>query len=120
MAQILVVDDYVVSQRVFSTIIRKAGHDVLLAGDGREALDIIGQGGVDLVLLDIAMPDIDGITVLRRVRANPSTRGLPIVMITASGDDQLQAEAREAGANAFLTKPASSAQLTDVLESLLT
>src|SRR5579871_335454 len=105
-AHILVVDDYLVTQRVLRQILQNAGYTVSLAGDGFEALEHIEAQPFDLVILDLAMPRLDGLEVLARVRASEQYRDLPIIMLTASGDDQMREAAKQNGASAFLTKPA--------------
>jgi DNA-binding response OmpR family regulator len=74
---------------------------------------------VDIVLLDVAMPDIDGIALLQRLRATPDYLELPIVMLTASPDERKRIQAIAAGANAYLNKIASPRELIDTVDALL-
>jgi len=111
MASVLIVDDSAIVQRVISVALRKAGHTLTVASNAAEAIQRLADSPVDLVLLDVSMPGVDGLTLLRRLRADARYRALPIVMLTASGQDQDRLDARAAGANDFLTKPASSAKL---------
>jgi CheY-like chemotaxis protein len=115
MAKILIVEDYPVTQRVLSLTLRNNGHDVAVAGDGREALDYLTAQPVDLMLVDIAMPEMDGMTLLRHLRNDERYQTLPIVMLTASGQDEDRAEALSIGADGFLTKPTSSRELIDTV-----
>ncbi|MBL8153747.1 MAG: response regulator [Anaerolineae bacterium] len=115
MAKILIVEDYPVTQRVLSLTLRNNGHDVAVAGDGQEALNFLTGEVVDLMLVDIAMPEMDGMTLLRHLRNDDRFQALPIVMLTASGQDEDRAEALSIGADGFLTKPTSSRELIDTV-----
>lgn len=111
MASILVVDDNAVIRRLTSVVLRRAGHTAVAAESAAEALALLEDTPVELALLDLAMPDVDGLTLLKQLRADPRFQRLPIIMLTASAHDEDRMLARAAGANDFLTKPASSAEL---------
>lgn len=115
MGTILVVEDYPVTQRVLSLTLRNNGYDVLVAANGLEAIDLLRETSVDLALVDIAMPEMDGLTLLRHLRSDPQFISLPIIMLTASGQDDDRALALSIGANGFLSKPASSQQLIETV-----
>jgi adenylate cyclase len=119
MAHILVVDDYPVTRRVLRTQLAAKGHAVVTAASAFEALSELAAGVFDIAIVDIAMPEMDGISLLEKVRGNNLTERLPVIMLTASGDDEDRARAREAGANMFLTKPASSWELLKAVERCL-
>ncbi len=119
MPTILVVDDYSVTIRVLSTQLRKGGYDVVTASNGSEALSQLEQQKIDLAIVDIAMPDMDGITLLEQVRSNQRLASLPIVMLTASVLDDDRLRALKAGASGFLTKPVSSWELLDIVNRQL-
>ena len=119
MPTILVVDDYSVTIRVLSTQLRKGGYDVVTASNGSEALSQREQQKIDLAIVDIAMPDMDGITLLEQVRSNQRLASLPIVMLTASVLDDDRLRALKAGASGFLTKPVSSWELLDIVNRQL-
>jgi CheY-like chemotaxis protein len=115
MATILVVDDYSVTLRVLGHILEHGGYDVLTAGNGMEALETLAEMPVDLVISDIAMPEMDGLSLLRNLRADERFESLPIIMLTASGQDEDRRVAETTGANGFLTKPVGSAELLDAV-----
>ena len=119
MATILIVDDYQVTLRVLSTQLRKYGYDVFTAGSAREALARLAETPIDLAILDIAMPEVDGLMLLRQLRGDARYHMLPVIMLTASGLDHDRITAREAGANDFLSKPASSRELLDTVQRFL-
>lgn len=115
MARILVVEDYPVTQRVLSLTLRNSGHDVVLAAHGQEALEKLDQSTIDLALVDIAMPEMDGLTLLRHLRSDERFQSLPIIMLTASGQDEDRQTALSIGADGFLTKPTSSRDLIETI-----
>ena len=116
-ARVLVVDDQPANVRLLEAILAPRGYDVLTATGGEEALESISQTPVDLVLLDIVMPDLDGYEVCRRIRGQVDTAYLPVVMVTASGDEE-KIKALEAGADDFLTKPVNQNELLARVASL--
>jgi two-component system chemotaxis response regulator CheY len=119
MASILVVDDSPVIRRVLDFTLRRAGHTTVAAEDGFVALDCLAHTGVDLAIIDLDMPVMDGLTLLRRLRADERHPDLPVIMLTGSGQGQDRHSAEAQGADAFLTKPASSVELIEVVNRLL-
>ena len=117
---VLVVDDLPQNVRLLDAVLTPRGYRVLSASSGEDALALLDthQESVDLVLLDIEMPSIDGYEVCRRIRGNPRTTFLPVVMVTASGDQQ-RIVALEAGADDFVAKPLNSAELLTRVRSLV-
>ena len=114
---VLVVDDQPANIRLLEAILSPRGYDVRPASSGAAALSVIEQEDVDLVLLDIVMPGLDGYEVCRRIRGRTDTAYLPVVMVTASGDEQ-KIKALEAGADDFLTKPIDQSELLARVASL--
>lgn len=114
-ANILIVDDYSVTLRVLGTQLRKGGYEVFTASSGSDALKHIHEHQIDLAIVDIAMPDMDGIMLLQEIRRSVAFHSLPIIMLTASVLDDDRLRALEAGATGFLTKPVSTWELLDVV-----
>jgi DNA-binding response OmpR family regulator len=119
MATILVVDDDPVTRRILGTQLRKAGHAAIAAGSAESALQLLSATHCDLAILDIGLPDIDGLALLRMLRARDDCSAMPIIMLTASGQDEDSTKAGAAGANAFLLKPTSSNELISTVSRLL-
>ncbi len=115
-ATILVVDDVPQNVRLLEAVLAPRGYTVVTATSGEEALERLE--GVDLVLLDVVMPGIDGYEVCRRLRADERTSFLPVVMVTASGEREKR-EAIEAGADDFVAKPFDHDELLARVRSLL-
>ena len=119
---VLAVDDQPQNLRLLAAVLEPRGYRVVTASSGEEALALLDSGprdggGVDLVLLDIVMPGLDGFQVCRRIRAAQTTAFLPVVMITASGEQQKRT-ALEAGADDFVGKPFDQGELLARVASL--
>ncbi len=104
-AHILVVDDVAVNREILKRRLTRRGFEITEASGGREALEIIDREIVDLVLLDIMMPDVDGLDVVRTVRKTRSTTDLPIIMVSAKSFSEDVTQCLELGANDYVTKP---------------
>jgi DNA-binding response OmpR family regulator len=119
MATILVVDDDVDVITTIKKSLTRAGYQVTCAATSHAALQILLSQRPDLVLLDIAMPGIDGIELCRHLRANPITQGLPVLFLTVSGDMQSKTAAFNAGADDYLVKPFDLQELNLRVKALL-
>lgn len=105
MAKILIVDDYPANLKLFSTLLRQAGHEVLLATDAQAGIALARAEQPALVLMDIELPGMDGLTAVRLLKADPATRHIAIVAITAFFCHSAAPLWREAGCSACIDKP---------------
>jgi len=117
--RILIVEDEESLLKLESILLTTRGYKVTGVTDGLKALEEIKKARPDLVLLDIMIPGIDGFEVCRRIKADPETASLPVVMLTAKKSSADQARGVEAGADAYITKPFKSGKIIEVVEELL-
>ena len=115
-ARILLVDDEEAIQTLLAYPLRKEGYEVVVARDGREALDFFSGGRFDLVVLDVMMPRLDGIEVCRRLRSRSQ---VPIIMLTARDDEVDKVLGLEIGADDYITKPFSVREFTSRVKAAL-
>ena len=118
-ARILVVDDEAINRKVLAAPLTREGHEVLLACDGTEALGLIERGGVDLVLLDVMMPGLDGFETCRRIREEMNNLTLPVVFVTSLEDRDSRVRGKSVGGDDFLTKPVDAIELSARVRNLL-
>ncbi|PWE52842.1 PleD family two-component system response regulator [Metarhizobium album] len=118
-ARILVVDDIPANVKLLEARLLAEYFDVLTAADGKTALEICDRTQVDLILLDIMMPGMDGFEVCERIKGNPRTTHIPVVMVTALDQPSDRVRGLKAGADDFLTKPVNDLQLISRVKSLL-
>ena len=117
--RILVVDDQPLNVKLLEAKLTNEYYDVLTASDGPSAIDVATRERPDLILLDVMMPGMDGFEVCRRLRAEPATMHIPIVMVTALSDTEDRVVGLSAGADDFLTKPVEDLALLARVRSLL-
>ncbi|MBD3788282.1 MAG: diguanylate cyclase [Sphingomonadales bacterium] len=117
--KILIVDDVATNRIVLKVKLSGARYDTVQAATGAEALRLIPSEAPDLILLDVQLPDMNGIEICRQIKADPLTRGVPVIMITAFPDTQTRLAALRAGADDFLVKPFDELVLLARLRSLL-
>src|ERR1051326_4867107 len=117
-ARILVVDDVLANVKLLEARLTAEYFDVMVALSGQEALTICERGLCDIVLLDVLMPELDGFEVCRRLKSNPATHHIPVIMVTALDQPSDRVRGLEAGADDFLTKPVSDIALIARVRSL--
>ncbi|MGB9660726.1 MAG: response regulator transcription factor [Moorellaceae bacterium] len=105
MATILVVDDEVSIQQLIRFNLERMGYEVLVAGDGFKALAVAQEGGLDLIILDLMLPGLDGFEVLRRLKSTPKTAAIPVVILSAKNEELDKVLGLEMGADDYVTKP---------------
>src|SRR6202165_3580708 len=118
-ARILVVDDVPANVKLLEARLSAEYFDVLTACNGAEALAICARAECDLMLLDVMMPDIDGFEVCRRLKTNPATHHIPVVMVTALDQAADRVAGLDAGADDFLTRPGADLVLIARVRSLV-
>jgi two-component system, sensor histidine kinase and response regulator len=111
MPKLLVVDDIAANRELLLEILALEGYSAVTASSGAEALRLVAKEDPELMLLDVNMPGMDGLEVCRRLRANPETRSLPIILVTALAEREQRLAGVEAGANDYLTKPIDRTEL---------
>jgi len=104
-ARILIVDDIADNREVLARRFERRGYEIVEADGGVRALELIAEGGIDIVLLDVVMPDLNGLEVLRRTRETQSAIELPIILVTAQAESRDIVQGLELGANDYITKP---------------
>ena len=117
--RILIADDEPNILISLEFLMKREGYQVALARDGQEALDAIARDRPDLVLLDVMMPRKTGFDVCQALRADESSRGVIVVMLTAKGRDTDLAKGMALGADAYMTKPFSTKELVQTVRELL-
>jgi len=118
-ARVLVVDDVLANVRLLEAKLSAEYFDVVTAMNGVDALDAVSSARPDIVLLDVMMPGLDGIEVCRRIKANPATQHVPVIMVTALDQPEDRVRGLEAGADDFLTKPVNDVALFCRVKSLV-
>lgn len=118
-ATVLVVDDIESNAKLFARLLTRDGHHVLSAHDGAEALAVVARRSPDLVLMDVMMPTLDGFETCRRLKQDPKTRLVPVILVTALQDSRDRIRGLEVGADDFINKPVNPAELSARVRSLL-
>jgi DNA-binding response OmpR family regulator len=114
--RVLVVDDDPDVRRLCGINLSWNGHEIITAAGGAEGLELISSEPLDAVLLDVMMPNIDGIEALRRIRQSEDSMDMPVVLISARVGIEDQIEGWAAGADGYITKPFTASDLTDALD----
>lgn len=118
-AKVLVVEDEEALRQLLSYNLGKEGFDVALSGDGDEALIALDEEKPDLVLLDWMLPNVSGVEICRQLRARSETRDIPVIMLTARGEEEDRIRGLEQGADDYVTKPFSMSELVARMRAVL-
>jgi len=112
----LTVDDSKTIREMVSFTLKNAGYQILEAEDGVKAVDIIKANNVDVVITDLNMPNMNGIDLIKAIRANPKYSAVPILMLTTEGDANKKVEGKNAGATGWIVKPFQPEKLVEVIK----
>jgi two-component system phosphate regulon response regulator PhoB len=118
-AKVLVIEDEEAISHLLAYNLEKEGFTVRVAGDGDEALAALEEEQPDLVLLDWMLPNVSGIEICRQMRARPGTRGTPVIMLTARGEEDDRVRGLDVGADDYVTKPFSMSELVARMRAVL-
>ncbi len=116
---VLLVEDEEQLRRVMKDLLEREGYQIVEAGDGIAALEQVDRHNPDVILLDLNLPGLDGYGVLSQVRSRPTTAGIPVIVLTAKGDEDNEVRVLQLGADDFLTKPFRARALSARLESVI-
>jgi two-component system chemotaxis response regulator CheY len=116
---VLIVDDSASVRQVVGMTLRGAGYTVLEASDGRDALGKLGDSRVNLIISDVNMPGMDGISFLKEMKSRPANKFTPVIMLTTESGDSRKQAGKEAGARAWIVKPFQPAQLLEAVSKLV-
>ena len=117
--RILIVDDDEMVRMALNELLKPEGYEVHTASGGAEALTRLDHNGYDLLMLDIIMPEMNGIELCKKIREKEDYREIPIVFLTAKSRDEDRAQGLEAGANLFLSKPISPDKLLKIVSDTI-
>ena len=116
---ILTVDDSASIRQMVSFTLKNEGYDIVEAVDGMDGLEKMKSSAVDMVLTDLHMPNMNGIELIREIRANPATKFIPIIFLTTESQAEKKQEGKSAGATGWIVKPFKPEQLVAVVKKVL-
>ena len=116
---ILAVDDSASIRQLVSLTLKNAGFNVVEAADGKDGLDKLSQGKIDLVITDLNMPVMDGIEMIRQIRSGDTHKFIPIILLTTESQEGKKKEGKQAGATGWIVKPFKPEQLVAVAQKVL-
>lgn len=118
--KILIVEDSATMRQLLRFALQRLGKvEILEAANGVEGLKILRQGGIDLALVDINMPVMDGLKMTQMIRQDPHLANLPIIIITTEGKEEMREKARELGIEHYVTKPINQSQVVNTVRGIL-
>ena len=115
----LIVDDSASMRQMISSILQSAGHTVLAAENGKDAIEKLGDTRMDIVITDLNMPEMDGIEFIKKLRSTDAHKFIPIIMLTTEAQAEKKQEGKKAGASGWIVKPFSPPQLLDVIKKFV-
>ena len=116
---ILIVDDSASMRQLVTFALKDAGYDVIAAVDGKDALGKLNGTKVDMVVTDLNMPNMDGITLIKQLRSSPASKFTPVIMLTTESQESKKQEGRTAGASGWLVKPFTPDKLIEVIKKFV-
>jgi len=116
---IMIIDDSATLRQVVAVTLKKAGYDVIEASDGKDALNKLTGQKVNLIICDVNMPNMDGITFLKEIKNKPNYKFTPVIMLTTESQEAKKQEGRAAGAKAWVVKPFKPEQMLAAIEKLI-
>lgn len=116
--KVLIVDDMVLNAELLAEILQGEGYKTVIAASGQEALEKVASEKPNIVLLDVMMPDLDGFEVCRRIKSNPTSLFLPVILVTALSAVEHRIRGAQVGADEFITKPPDEQELLTRIRSL--
>ena len=116
---IMTVDDSASIRQMVSFTLKEAGYSVVEAIDGQDALNKLNSNAINMLITDLNMPNMDGITLIKNVRANSATKFIPIIMLTTESQAEKKMQGKSAGATGWIVKPFNQDQLIAVVKKVL-
>ncbi len=117
--RILIVDDDSTTRKILGMYVRQKGFDVVTAENGLEALEKLATEQINLIMTDLNMPNMDGIELIKNLKASPDYADIPVMMISTEADEEEKKMAQDAGATAYLVKPVTGDVVTDNVKDIL-
>lgn len=118
MATIMVVDDVALERNHVSDILRRGGHTVVEAENGAAALALLKTAKVDAVIMDIVMPELDGFAATKRIKLDPATKAVPVIIVSSKAQESDKFRGKALGANGYLVKPVQANDLQEELKKV--
>ncbi len=117
--RVLIIEDSAIAARLIRTCVEAVATEIVIKADGHKGLEALNERKPDILFLDLGLPSLDGWAVLERVRSNPVTAQLPVVVVTGHGAEGTRGRAMAAGADGFISKPFRQAELIEAMQEAL-